>query len=80
MRATSVNSVDQVRSQSAYENIRNKLSALGTYLYVKVKEIAETEDIIIILWALLVVYLVWTGYTRFSECGKIIGLYKELRF
>ena len=80
MRATSVNSVDQVRSQSAYENIRNKLSALGTYLYVKAKEIAETEDIVIILWALIVVYLVWTGYTRFSECGKIIGLYKELRF
>jgi hypothetical protein len=80
MRATSVNSVDQVRSQSAYENIRNKLSALGTYLYVKAKEIAETEDIVIILCALLVVYLVWTGYTRFSECGKIIGLYKELRF
>ena len=80
MRATSVNSVDQVRSQSAYENIRNKLSALGTFLYVKAKEIAETEDIVIILWALLVVYLVWTGYTRFSECGKMIGLYKELRF
>ena len=80
MRATSVNSVDQIRSQSAYENIRNKLSALGTYLYVKVKEIAETEDIVIILCVLLVVYLVWTGYTRFSECGKIIGLYKELRF
>lgn len=80
MRATSVNSVDQVRSQSAYENIRNKLSALATYLYVKAKEIAETEDIVIILWALIVVYLVWTGYTRFSECGKIIGLYKELRF
>jgi len=80
MRATSVNSVDQVRSQSACENIRNKLSALGTYLYVKVKEIAETEDIVIILWALIVVYLVWTGYTRFSECGKIIGLHKELRF
>ena len=80
MRATSVNSVDQVRSQSAYENIRNKLSALGTYLYVKAKEIAETEDIVIILWALIVVYLVWTGYTRFSECGKIIGIYRELRF
>ena len=80
MRATSVNSVDQVRSQLAYENIRNKLSALGTYLYVKAKEIAETEDIVIILWALLVVYLVWSGYTRFSECGKIIGLYRELRF
>ena len=80
MRATSVNSVDQVRSQSAYENIRNKLSAFGTYLYVKAKEIAETEDIVIILWAFLVVYLVWTGYTRFSECGKIIGLHKELRF
>ena len=80
MRATSVNTVGQVRDQSAYESIRNRLSALGTYLYVKAKEIAETEDIVIILWILLVVYLVWTGYTRFSECGKIIGLYKELRF
>ena len=80
MRATSVNSAEQVRGQSAYENIRNRLSALGTHLYVKAKEIAETEDIVIILWALLVVYLVWTGYTRFSECGTIIGLYKELRF
>ena len=80
MRATSVKSVEQVRSQSAYENIRNRLSTLGTDLYATVKGIAETEDIVIILWALLVVYLVWTGYTRFSECGKIIGLYRELRF
>ncbi len=80
MRATSVNSIEQVRSPSAYENIRNRLSALGTYLYEKAKGIAETEDIVIILWAIIVVYLVWTGYTRFSECGKIIGLYRELRF
>ena len=80
MRATSVNSVGQVRSQSAYEIIKNRFSALGTYLYVKAKEIAETEDIVLIVWVLLVVYLVWTGYARFSECGKIIGLYKELRF
>ena len=80
MRATSVNSVGQVRSQSAYENIRSRLSALGTYLYVKAKAIVETEDIVIIVWAFLVVYLVWTGYSRFCECGKIIGLYKALRF
>jgi hypothetical protein len=80
MRATSVNSIEQVRSQSAYENIRNRLTTLGTYLYAKAKGIAETEDIVIILWAIIVVYLVWTGYTRFSECGKIIGLYRELRF
>ena len=80
MRATSVNSIEQVRSDSAYENIKNRLSALGTYLYVKGKAIAETEDIVLIVWALLVVYLVWTGYSRFSECGKIIGLYKDLRF
>jgi len=80
MRATSVNTVEQVRSQSAYENIRNRWSTLGTYLYAKAKGIAETEDIVIILWAIIVVYLVWTGYTRFSECGKIIGLYRELRF
>ena len=80
MRATSVDSIEQVKSDSAYENIKNRFSALGAYLYVKGKEIAETEDIVIIVWALLVVYLVWTGYSRFSECGKIIGLYKALRF
>jgi hypothetical protein len=80
MRATSVNSIEQVRSDSVYENITNRLSALGTYLYIKGKESAETEDIVIIVWALLVVYLVWTGYSRFSECGKIIGTYKALRF
>ena len=80
MRATSVNSIEQVRSDSAYEKIKNRFSTLGTYLYVKGREIAETEDIVLILWAFLVVYLVWTGYSRFSECGKIIGLYKDLRF
>ena len=80
MRATSANSVEQVRSQSAYETIRTRLSALGTHLYAKAKAITETEDIVLIVWALLVVYLAWTGYSRFSECGKIIGLYRELRF
>ena len=80
MRSTSVNSIEQVRSDSAYENIKNRLSTLGTYLYVKGREIAETEDIVLIVWTFLVVYLVWTGYSRFSDCGKIIGLYKELRF
>ena len=80
MRVTSLNSIEQVKSDSAYENIKNRLSALGTYLYVKGKEIVETEDIVIIVWTFLVVYLVWTGYSRFSECGKIIGLYRELRF
>ena len=80
MRATSVNSIEQVRSDSAYEKTKNRLSALGTYLYVKGKEIAETEDIVLIVWVLLAVYLMWTGYSRFSECGEIIGLYKDLCF
>jgi hypothetical protein len=80
MRATSANSIEQVRSDSAYENKKNRLSALGTYLYEKGKGIAEAEDIVLIVWALLVVYLVWAGYSRFSDCGKIIGLYKALRF
>ena len=80
MRATSVNSIEQVRINSAYENTKNRLSALGTYLYVKGKEIEETEDIVLIVWVLLAGYLVWTGYSRFSECGEIIGLYQDLRF
>lgn len=76
MNTLSAHSSDHIRGHSVYEYLRTQVA----FFYAKVREIAETEDIVLIFWGVLVVYLVYTGYTKFSQCGEIIGLYKQLRF
>jgi len=51
-----------------------------TALYHKIKAVAETEDIVVVLWVVMLVGLSYISYVRFSECGKILGLYTRCCF
>ena len=80
MRATPIHTIELMKIRLTFEQLRNAAIERVTALYRKLRESAETDDIVLFMWVVLVTVLVYTGYSRFAECGKIIGLYKELRF
>lgn len=80
MRATPIHTIELMKIRLTYERLRDVAIERVTTLYRKILESAETEDMVLFMWVVLVTVLVYTGYSRFAECGKIIGLYKELRF
>lgn len=80
MKALTVQQSEMVRARISLEHIKDRAIENINSLYRKVKEISETEDMVVVLWAILMVCLSYTAYIRFSECGKIIGLYVQNRF
>ena len=80
MKSTFIHSVELMRVRLTLEDIRGRITEGITSLYKNIKEATATEDVVLFVWIVLVSYLVYTGYCKFCECGKIIGLYKQLRF
>ena len=80
MKATFIHSVELIKLRLALEHIREMAREGITSLCKNVKEVTTSEDVVLFVWIVLVSYLVYTGYCKFGECGKIIGLYKQLRF
>jgi len=80
MRTISIHHGEWERSHLAYEHIKERVAELLSALYQKIKAAADTEDIVVVLWAVLLVGLSYVSYIRFSECGKILGLYIQTRF
>lgn len=80
MKALTVQHNELVRSRIALENIKDKTIDHITALYRTVKEISASEDIVVVLWTVLMVCLSYTAYLRFSKCGEIIGLYVQNHF
>lgn len=80
MKALTVQQSEMVRARIYLEHIKEKTIEHITALYRNIKELSETEDIVVVLWAILMIGLSYTAYLRFSECGKIIGLYVQNRF
>jgi hypothetical protein len=80
MKAIPIHTVELMKIRLTYEQLRNAAIDRITTLYKMIRKSAETEDLVLFMWIVLVIALVYTGYSRFAECGKIIGLYKELRF
>ena len=80
MRSTFFHSTELMRVRLAFEHTLETAAGGIAALYKNVKRAAETEDLVLLVWIVLVAYLLYTGYCQFGECGKIIGLYKQLRF
>jgi hypothetical protein len=80
MKATFNHSIELIRVRLTVEHIRDSVIERTTALYKKVKEATSAEDVVLFVWIVLVSYLLFTGYCKFGECGKIIGLYQQLRF
>ena len=80
MKATPIHTIELMKIRATYEQLKNAVVERVTTLYRKIRESAETDNIVLLMWVVLVTVLVYTGYSRFAECGKIIGLFKELRF
>ncbi len=80
MKSTFSNSTELMRIRLTFENIRETAAERVTALYKNAKEAVTTEDLVLLMWIVLVSFLLYTGYCKFGECGKIIGLYKQLRF
>lgn len=80
MRTAPLHSIEVMKIRLTYEHLRDATIEQLTTLYRKIRESAETDDVVLLMWVVLVTVLVYTGYSKFAECGKIIGLYKELRF
>ena len=80
MRTISIHHGEWERSHLAYEHLKERAAEHLSTLYRRIKASAETEDIVVALWAVLLVSLTYVSYVRFSECGKILGLYMQTRF
>ena len=80
MKATPIHTIELMKVRLTYEQLRDAAIDRMTALYKAIKKSAETDDLVLIMWVVLVIALVYTGYSRFAECGKIIGLYQDLRF
>ena len=80
MKSTLFHSTELMRVRLAFEQTLETAAEVIVTLYKNVKKAAETEDLVLVVWIVLVAYLLYTGYCQFGECGKIIGLYKQLRF
>jgi len=80
MRSISIHHGEWEKSHLAYEHLKEKVLEQLSTLYRKMKEFSETEDIVVVLWMVLLVGLSYVSYVRFSECGKILGLYVRCCF
>ena len=80
MKAIPIHTIELVKVRLIYEQVRDAAINRMATLYKTIRKSAETDDIVLLMWIVLVIALVYTGYSKFAECGKIIGLYKELRF
>lgn len=80
MKATPIHTIELMKVRLTYEQLRDAAIDRMTTLYKAIRKSAETDDLVLFMWVVLVIALVYTGYSRFAECGKIIGLYKDLRF
>jgi len=80
MRTISIHHGEWERSHLAYEHIKERVAEHLTTLYQKIKAAAKTEDMVVVLWMVLLVGLTYVSYVRFSEAGKILGLYIQTRF
>jgi len=80
MKSTFIQSIELMRVRLTLAHMRDRVTERITALYKNVKEVTAGEDVVLFAWIVLVSYLVYTGYCKFDECGKIIGLYQQLRF
>jgi hypothetical protein len=80
MKATPIHTIELMKVRLTYEQLRDAAIDRLATLYKAIRKSAETDDLVLFMWVVLVIALVYTGYSRFAECGKIIGLYKDLRF
>jgi hypothetical protein len=80
MRTISIHHGEWEKSHLAYEHLKERAAEHLSTLYRRIKTSAETEDMVVVLWTVLLVGLTYVSYVRFSECGKILGLYMQTRF
>ena len=80
MKSTFFHSTELMRVRLTLEHTLETAAKRMAALYKNLKKAAETEDLVLLVWIVLVAYLLYTGYCQFGECGKIIGLYRQLRF
>jgi hypothetical protein len=80
MKTISIHHGEWERIQLTYEHLREKVSEHLSTLSRELKATADTEDAVVVLWAILLVCLSYVSYLRFSECGKILGLYVRCCF
>jgi hypothetical protein len=80
MKATFTYSIELIKVRLALTNVVGTITERISSLYKNVKEATAAEDVVLFVWLLLVSFLVYTGYCKFGECGKIISLYQQLRF
>ena len=80
MKAAPIHTTELMKVHLTYEQLIDAAIERMTALYKAIRKSAETDDLVLFMWVALVIALVYTGYSRFAECGKIIGLYKDLRF
>ena len=80
MKAIPIHTIELMKVRLIYEQVRDAAINRMATLYKTIRKSAETDDIVLLMWIVLVIALVYTGYSKFAECGKIIVLYKELRF
>ena len=80
MKSAFSHSTELMRVRLAFEHTLETAGERMAVIYKSLKKAAETEDLVLLVWIVLVTYLLYTGYCQFSECGKIIGLYRQLRF
>lgn len=80
MKSTFFHSTELMRISLSFEHTLETAAKQVTALYKDIKEAVATEDMVLLVWIVLVSFLLYTGYCKFGEWGKIIGLYKQLRF
>ena len=80
MKSIFFHSTELMRVRLAFGNTLETAAERVNALYNNLKEAVTSEDLVLLVWIVLVSFLVYTGYCQFGECGKIIGLYKQLRF
>ena len=80
MKSTFFHSTELMKVLLVFEHTLERAAEGIAALYKNLKKAAETDDLVLLVWIALVVYLLYTGYCQFGECGKIIGLYRQLRF
>ena len=80
MKSTFNHSIELIKVRLTEEHMLDIVIERITSLYKKVEKTTAPEDVVLFVWIVLVSYLIFTGYCKFGECGKIIGLYQQLRF
>ena len=80
MKSTFFHSTELMGIRLSFEYTLETAAERVSALYKDIKEAVATEDMVLLVWIVLVSFLLYTGYCKFGECGKIIGWYKQLRF